>query len=901
MTSSVPWRDILCNMAFHAAFGMAVLAGSFDVAHAAEPSAGASILQQLQSFANMGSVLYVAAHPDDENTQIITYLARGRGYRTAYLSLTRGEGGQNLLGPQLGDALGVARTQELLAARRVDGGRQYFTRAKDFGYSKNAEETLRVWDREGVLSDIVRVIREFRPDVIITRFSPKPAPTHGHHTASAVLAVEAFRLAAEPAAFPEQLRELRPWRARRIVHNVGLGVTVANPPRGAAVAGSPANVPDGPDVVKVEVGGHDPVSGESFASIAARSRAMHKTQGFGVGNPSVNEGSRIEPFVLLDGDAATTDLFDGVDTTWNRVPGGAEIARSIGEIIASFNKQDAAAAVPALLAVRRRLAALPADPVVSDKRERLDRIIQACIGLEVDTLVDRAEVVPGESVKLRHMVVVRSPIPVRWTAMRYVNAHRAINTLVELRPNQPVVREASQVVPATTPPSQPYWLRTEGTPGMLRVDDPSLIGLAEDPPTFPLEYVFDVGGQTLAIPGEPRPAADPAQPALRRRLEVIAPVSLRFLAGVRLFAPGAARPVTVELTAARARPPAPFSSTRRPAGLSTPASQPFRLAAPRDHARFTFTVTAPARLGTAPLGASVEINGRRFNQERVEVRYAHLPLEILQPPARAKAVTLELATRGHHIGYLPGAGDDVAAALEEMGYEITSLTGADLTPERLSRLDAVVIGIRAFNVRTDLAAHLQALFAYVEAGGTVVAQYNTLDGLREGWLAPFQLRLSRERVTDEHAPVKILAPEHPVFTTPNRIIAADFEGWVQERGLYFPAQWDERFTPILASGDPGETPLTGGVLVAQHGKGYFVYTGLAWFRQLPASSPRRVSAVRESRLARPVTFAPRPDERAEPEPPDVPGFRTWRGVYLFVFGWFLLVVVLLTLFTDIFS
>jgi LmbE family N-acetylglucosaminyl deacetylase len=810
-------RDTRWNVPFWAALGVAILAGSSDVGHAVEPPTEGAVLQSLRSFAVMGSVLYVAAHPDDENTQVITYLARGRGYRTAYLSLTRGDGGQNLLGPQLGEALGVARTQELLAARRLDGGRQYFTRAKDFGYSKNAEETLSVWDRQGVLGDIVRVIREFRPDVIITRFSPKPAPTHGHHTASAVLAVEAFRLAADPAAFPEQLRELKPWRARRIVHNVGLGAAAANPGAGMAIAGSPANVPDGPGVVKVEVGGRDPVSGESFASIAARSRGMHKTQGFGIGGPPVNEGSRIEPFVLLAGDAATNDLLDGVDTTWNRVPGGAEIARSIDEEIAKFNAQDAAARVPALLAIRRRLAALPADPVVSDKRQQLDRIIQACLGLEVDTVVDRAEVVPGETVKLRHTAVVRSRNPVRW--------------------NQPVVRETSQVVPASTPPSQPYWLRTEGTAGMFDVDDPSLIGRAENPPTFPLEYVFDVGGQTLVIAGEPMPAADPAKPALRRRMEVIAPVSLQFIAGVWLFAPGAARPVTMELTAARAR----AAGTVRldaPAGWTvTPASQPFRLAAPGEHARFTFTVTAPAQLATAPLGASVEINGRRFNQQRVEVRYDHLPLQLLQPPAHAKAVSLELATRGHHIGYLPGAGDDVAAALEQMGYEVTSLTGADLTPERLRGLDAVIIGIRAFNVRTDLAERLPALFAYVEAGGTVVAQYNTLDGLREDWLAPFRLRLSRDRVTDERAPVTILAPEHPVLTTPNRITAADFEGWVQERGLYFPDQWDERFTAILSSGDAGETPLKGGLLAARHGKGYFVYTSLAWFRQLPEAVP----------------------------------------------------------------
>jgi LmbE family N-acetylglucosaminyl deacetylase len=830
-------RETLWMLPIWAALGVAALAGSAGVGHAAEPPTDAAILQELRSFAATGSVLYVAAHPDDENTQAITYMARGRGYRTAYLSLTRGDGGQNLLGPQLGEALGVARTQELLAARRLDGGRQYFTRAKDFGYSKNAEETLSVWDRQAVLADMVRVIREFQPDVIITRFSPKPVPTHGHHTASAVLAVEAFRLAADPAAFPDQLRTLKPWQARRIVHNVGRGPAAANPGGNMAVAGMPADVPDGPGVTKIDVGGRDPVSGESFASIANRSRGMHKTQGFGTIGPPVNEGSRIEPFVLLAGDMPAKDLFDGVDLTWNRVPGGVEIARAVDEEIAAFNAQETPARVHALLAVRRRLAALPEDPLVTDKRLQLDRIIEACLGLEVDTVADRAEVVPGETVKLRHTAVLRSRVPVRWTAMRYPGAHRAVNKAITLHPNQTAVREASQVMSAGTPPSQPYWLRTEGTAGLFDVDDPSLIGRAENPPTLPVEYVFEVGGQTLVIPGEAMPAADPAHPALRRRLEVIAPVSLHFMAGVRLFAPGAARDVTVELTAVRARA-AGTVQLDAPAGWTvTPAAQPFRLAAPGEHARFTFTVTAPAEPATAPLGASVEINGRRFNQQRVEVRYDHLPLQLLQPPARAKAVSLELQTRGRHVGYLPGAGDDVPAALDQMGYEVTSLTTADLTPERLSGLDAVIIGIRAFNVHKDLAERLPVLFAWVEAGGTVVAQYNTLDGLREGWLAPFQLHLSRDRVTDEHAPVTILAPEHPALTTPNRITEADFAGWVQERGLYFPDRWDERFTAILASGDPGETPLKGGLLAARHGKGYFVYTSLAWFRQLPEGVP----------------------------------------------------------------
>ena len=815
------------RLPFYAALAASIVAGYSGVSHAAAPAAGPGILQQLRSFGTMGSVLYIAAHPDDENTQAITYLARGRGYRTAYLSITRGDGGQNLLGPQLGEQLGVARTQELLVARQLDGGRQYFTRAKDFGYSKTSQETLTVWDRQAVLADIVRVIRVFRPDVILTRFSPQPTITHGHHTASAVLAVEAFALAGDASAFPGQLDQLTPWRPRRIFHNVGTGG-----------AGAGATAGDRAGVVKIEVGGNDPVSSESFGAIAARSRAMHKTQGFGIGAPRVADGPRTETFMLLGGEPATQDLLDGVDTTWSRLPGGAEIGRLTEDAIARFDPRDPAASVPALLVIRRRLSALPTDPVVSDKRRELDHIIQVCLGLEVETLVDQPEVVPGETLKLRHTAVVRARVPVRWTAVRYPSIGRQVTKVLDLRANHPVVRDATQVLPRTTPPSQPYWLRKEGTAGLFHVDDPSLIGLPENPPDFPIEYVFDIGGQTLVIPGEPRQgAADPDDPARRRRLVIIAPVSLRLTSRVRLFAPGAERPVTVELTAARARA-AGTVQLEAPAGWTVmPPSQPFRLTAAGERARFTFSVTAPAQVATAALGASVEINGRRFSHQRVELRYDHIPLQLLQPVASLKAVSLELAIRGRHVGYLSGAGDEVAGALEQMGYEVTSLTGADLTAERLRSLDAVVIGVRAFNTRTDLAERLPALFAYVEAGGTVIAQYNQVDGLGPHWLAPFHLRISRDRVTDERAPVAILAPGHPAVTTPNHITAADFDGWVQERGLYFPDQWDGRFTAILASGDPGETPLTGGLLVAQHGKGYFVYSSLAWFRQLPEGVP----------------------------------------------------------------
>jgi LmbE family N-acetylglucosaminyl deacetylase len=803
------------------AIGFCLLVGLSGIIQAAEP-ASAAILQQLQSFREMGSVLYIAAHPDDENTLLIAYLARGRNYRTAYLSLTRGDGGQNVLGPEFGEELGVARTQELLAARRLDGGRQFFSRAVDFGFSKDYRETLNIWDKQQVLSDMVRVIREFRPDVLIVRFSPVPGGTHGHHTASTVLALEAFKLAGDTNAFPDQLRDLAPWQPKRILWNAG----------GFQRGGT------GTNSIHMEITGNDPVSGESFAEVAGRSRAMHKTQGFGNFGGG-GGGPRTESFQTLDGEPATNDILDGVDTTWNRVPGGSGIGELAGDIIAKFNPQDPAASVPALLGLRGRLTALQtADPLVVEKRAQLDRILQACLGLEVETVIPSAEVVPGEPLKMRHTAVVRSDIPVRWLGVRYPDIAGEITNAMELPADQPAFLDSTQTLPINTPLSQPYWLREEGSPGTFRVDDPMLIGRPENPPVFPVEQVFEVGGQTLVVPDEPvQVTTNAAKMEVRRRLDTIPPISLGFDFGVALFAPGQSRPVEVEVTAYRADAAGTVQLDVPTGWQVAPTNQNFHLARIGDHKRYKFTVTAPPDFTTVKIIASATIGGVRYQNERKEINYPHIPLQLLQPPASLKAVSLNLAVRGHQVGYLPGAGDSVADCLKQMGCSVTTLTDADLTPEKLHGLDAVVIGVRAFNVRTNLEAHLPGLFAYVEAGGTVVAQYNRPENSRTLKLAPYDLHLSGDRVTDENATVTFLAPDNPVLNSPNKITAADFAGWIQERGIYFPNQWDDHFTPILACSDPGEAPLKGGLLVASYGKGHYVYTGLVFFRQLPAGVP----------------------------------------------------------------
>jgi LmbE family N-acetylglucosaminyl deacetylase len=815
------------------------LAGGVAGARAVEPATPAEVLRELRGFHQMGSVLYIAAHPDDENTQLITYLARGRNYRTAYLSVTRGDGGQNVLGPEFDEELGVIRTQELLAARRLDGGRQFFTRAIDFGFSKDSRETLNIWDRQQVLSDMVRVVRSFQPDVMIARFSPQPGNNHGHHTASAVLAIEAFKLAGDTNAFPDQLRELPAWQPKRLLQN-GRGFGRS----GTAAANE--------TTLSLETGGNDPVTGESFGDIAGRSRSMHKTQGFGNFSGG-GRGGRQETFQLLAGQAATNDILEGVDTTWARMPGGEEIGHMAEKVIAGFDTNNPASSVPALLELRARLTALAgansggsstgagsrsSSLLLKEKCQQLDRILQACLGLSVQTTVPQAEIVPGETLKMHHMASVRADVPVQWLAVRYPSISQELKKTIELRPNQPVVREASETVPLDTPLSQPYWLRQERTTGMFRVDDPTLIGMPENPPAFPVEQVFEVGGQTLVIPDEPvQVPADAARRAIPRRLDVVAPVALRFVPEVELFAPGSTRPVKVEVTAVRAGANGTLQ-LQTPAGWgAAPEFRPFHLSAVGDKAVLEFSVTAPGKAARSRLQASALINGAKFVSQRIEIHYPHIPPQLLQPPARLEAVSLDLAIRGHEVGYVPGAGDRTAEALEQMGYKVTVLTGADLTPERLRGLDAVVIGIRAFNVRTDLAPQLPALFAFVEQGGTVVEQYNRPNDSKTSKLTPFELKLSNERVTDETAPMTFLVPDHPALNTPNKITSADFEGWVQERGNYFPSQWDEHFTPLLGCNDPGESPLKGSLLVAQYGRGYFVYTGLAMFRQLPAGVP----------------------------------------------------------------
>ncbi len=815
-------RDTRAGRPCHYLLAMALLL--MPILATAQTNSPAEILQELKSFREFGTVLYIAAHPDDENTQLITYLARGRHYRTAYLSITRGDGGQNVIGPEFDSELGVIRTQELLAARRLDGGQQFFTRAIDFGYSKDYRETLQIWDHQEVLSDVVRVIRTFQPDVVVAGFSAQQTPgQHGHHVASAVLAGEAFKLAGDPKAFADQLTYLKPWQPKRLLQNVRFGGN-----RGGENSGT----------LRIESGGTDPVLGMSYGEIAGRSRAMHKSQGFGnFGGGGGGSGPQYQSFQVLDGESATNDIMDGIDTTWNRVPDGAEIGKQADEIIAKFDTNNPSASVEALLNVKKNLAALTNEPLIQEKREQLDIILQACLGISVVTTVPKAEVVPGEKLTLHRTATIQSQIPVTW-----LGRHENSAPGRRLHPGETATQDETVLLAEDLPLSQPYWLRKDPSVGTFRVDDPKSIGRPENPPVFLITHIFQVysnGGPSIIIRDGPIQAGtESGKFEARRTLKVVPPVSLRCEDEVKLFAPGSSRVVSVEVVAARTDIKGELALDAPASWKITPETQPFHLASAGQRENFSFKVTAPNQATTAQITAHAKIGNKVYDNQRIEISYPHIPAQLLQPPARIKVVTLDLAIRGKKVGYVPGAGDSVAEALKQMGYEVTMLTGADLTTNRLKDFDAVVIGIRAFNVRTDLVSHLPDLFAFVESGGNVIEQYNRPgNDLKTEKLAPYSLRLSGERVTDENATMKFLAPDHPALNTPNKITAADFDGWVQERGIYFPNQWDEHFTPILACADPGEEPKSGALLIAQHGKGYFVYTGLDFFRELPAGVP----------------------------------------------------------------
>ncbi len=795
------------------------------------PMDAAQLQLALRKLNVVGSALYVAAHPDDENTALLAWWSNDRLYRTGYLALTRGDGGQNLIGDEKGELLGVIRTQELLAARRIDGAEQMFSRALDFGFSKNPEETLAIWGRERILADVVWAIRKFQPDVIVTRFPTTGEGGHGHHTSSAILAVEAFKLAGDPTKFPEQLKYVAPWQPKRLFWN--------------RFSWQPID-PNDPKVakdVRIDLGAFNPLLGRAYTEIAAESRSQHKSQGFG---SAERRGTTINYFSQLDGDPASKDLFEGIDTSWSRYPGGEQVGKLLQQAADNFDPKAPEKSIPILLdaaGMLDRLGARPEwspklHPWIEVKRNELNRVIAGCAGLAIDVSAADATVNAGHDLKVSVSVINRSDYPFILQTIGSRYAAPSIGVGKKLANNVPIKTEVTLHVPDDMPVSQPYWLRKPALKGSFVVDDQELIGLPENPPALPLIITLaDDRMHTLffTVPAIYR-WTDPVRGELTRTVDVVPDVVTNMTNKVYLFPD--AKPKQVVLRAKS------FSGAgesvvklKVPQGWSaTPESVPVTFKQQGDEVRVTFTVTPPA--GESE-GIAQAVAGQALSPapSLTDIEYPHIPPQHVFGDGTAKLIREDVKKKGTRIGYIMGSGDEVPEGLRQIGYEVNMLTDDDLERGNFAGYDAIVTGVRAYNTRKRLKLDTSKLLEWVKNGGTLVVQYNTNSGLLLDAPGPYPFKITGDRVTVEEAPVTFLKPEHPLLVTPNRITQKDFEGWVQERGVYFTNEWDPKYETVISSHDPNESDKPGGELYTRYGKGVYIYTSYDWFRELPAGVP----------------------------------------------------------------
>nr|WP_321227824.1 PIG-L family deacetylase [uncultured Psychroserpens sp.] len=772
----------------------------------------------------LGSVLYVAAHPDDENTRLISYMSNEIKARTAYLSLTRGDGGQNLVGPEIRELLGVIRTQELLAARRTDGGEQKFTRANDFGYSKHPDETLAIWNKDEVLSDVVLAIRQFQPDVIINRFDHRsPGSTHGHHTSSAMLSVEAFDLVGDKNAYPNQLSSVDIWQPQRLFFNTSWWFYGSQEKFDAA---------DKSNLLDIDTGVYFPSSGLSNPEIAALSRSQHKSQGFG---STGSRGSQLEYIEIIKGDLPTekTNIFDGIDTSWNRVEGGKAIGEILDAVQNNYDFKNPSASIPELMRAYKAIQNLKNEHWKTIKTSEIKDIIAACAGLYLEATANTNHATAGSNIDLNLEVINRSDSKIVLSSILNPNGIK-IDKNITLVNNTSFDFKETLAIKTNQQVSTPYWLTKKGTLGMYKVEDKSLIGKPETPRD--LNITFNLNIENVNIPFTKAivyKTNDPVKGEVYKPFEIIPEVSAKISEKVIILDTDQQRDIEVIVKAGRDNIEG-YVQIAHPKNWSVfPEKQKVIIENKGQEQRLIFTVIPPKEQSEGLLTPMVHIGDKVYTKELIEIDYDHIPFQTVLLPSESKIVRLDIKKQGQNIGYIEGAGDVVPESLRQIGYNVAILKPEDISAENLERFDAIVVGIRAYNTVEELKFKQQLLFDYVAQGGNMIVQYNTNRRLKVDQIAPYDLKLSRDRVTDEFAEVRLLATNHEVLNFPNKITSKDFEGWTQERGLYFPNEWSSEFTSILSMNDEGETPKTGSLLVARHGKGYYVYTGLSFFREFP--------------------------------------------------------------------
>ncbi|HXC05809.1 MAG TPA: PIG-L family deacetylase [Bacteroidia bacterium] len=793
------------------------------------------ILSGLEKLEVVGSVLYIAAHPDDENTRLLAYLASEKKVRTAYLSLTRGDGGQNLIGKEQGDALGLIRTQELLAARRMDGAEQFFTRANDFGYSKNPEETFSIWNKDSILADVVWAIRRFRPDVIICRFPTTGEGGHGHHTASAILAKEAFDAAADPNRFPWQLKYAPVWQARRLFWNTfnfgGTNTTA-------------------PDQLKIDVGTYNPLLGKGYGEIAAESRSNHKSQGFG---SSKSRGSQIEYFKQLKGDTAKTDLFDKIDLTWKRLSSAnadnivtpilqtEEVQLLIATCQKKFDPRNPALILPELVALYRLLDKdyKGASFWTELKLKETETLILSCAGIWVEATASDYSAVPGYPLSITTQIIKRNACDAKLRQISYWVGPDTVQTAI-LKTNEQYTYKYTRPLPSNLEWSCPYWLREKHDVSAFVIPNPILIGKPENDASLTVQVQLNVAGLDLEVD---RPviykSTDPVKGEVYRPLEILPPATVNIAEKMYVFCDAGLR--TIDLTIhANADNVAGTLELKAPEGWTIVLKNPeFKLDKKGDETVLQASISPTQTGKDGRLSASLKINSATFSKSIRRIEYDHIPYQFILTDPESGLVNVNLKKTGTTIAYIPGAGDDIPACLKQIGYSVTILTDDMLKNDNLSKYQAILTGVRAYNTSERLPLYYAKLMQYVQNGGNLIVQYNTNSRIGPvlAKIGPYPFTITRDRVTDEKAEITILQPQHAAFNIPNKIGASDFEGWVQERGIYFAGEMDSHYKALLSMHDPGEKPSEGSLIVTPYGKGNFVYSGLVFFRELPAGIP----------------------------------------------------------------
>ncbi|WP_074406547.1 MULTISPECIES: PIG-L family deacetylase [Aquimarina] len=787
----------------------------------------AEIHQAIKKLNFLGSVLYVAAHPDDENTRLISYMSNQVKARTAYLSLTRGDGGQNLIGPEIRELLGVIRTQELLAARRTDGGEQLFTRANDFGYSKHPDETLSIWDKKEVLGDVVWAIRNFKPDVIINRFNHRtPGSTHGHHTSSAMLSVEAFDITGDKTVYPDQLNYTEIWQPKRLFFNTSWWFY-----------GSRENFAkaDKTNLLAFDTGTYYPSLGLSNTEIASLSRSQHKSQGFG---STGSRGQQSEYIELIKGDLPKDkmNVFEGIDTSWNRVKGGKAIGDILYQVEKDFDFKNPSASIPRLVKAYQLIQQLENKHWKAVKTKEIQEIITAASGLYLEAVATEANTTKGSEITLKVEAINRSTNTITLQSIKIAAVN--INDVSEkvLKNNIRNNFEFKGSIPSNFDFTNPYWLNNKGTLGMYNVSDQKLIGRPET--DHKIKALFTVVIDGVAIPFSKDvvyKTNDPVKGEVYKPFEIIPTISASIKDKVIIYANGASKQIPVTIKAGKANLNGKVALVHPEGWQVTPAAINFNLSQKGEEKTIIFTLTSPQTQSEGYISPKIEIDGNLYSKEVITIDYDHIPYQTVVLPSETKVVRLDIKKKGENIGYIEGAGDVVPESLQQIGYKVTTIDPESISTESLRPFDAIVVGIRAYNTVEQLKFKQQYLLEYVKNGGNLIIQYNTSHRLKvTDNLGPYPLKLSRDRVTDENAKITFLAPEHQVLNSPNKITANDFKGWVQERGLYFPNEWSKEYTPILAANDKGESEKKGPLLIAKYGKGHYVYTGLSFFREFPA-------------------------------------------------------------------